>query len=81
MNNTTPIQPSELRVGNVLMYTGSDEGPMRCKIDAMDIFFCENRNEEFNGVHERIPITPELLVEIGFEHNRAGIFGNNYKLN
>ena len=67
----TPILPNELRVGNVLMYTGSDEGPMRCKIDAMDIFFCQNRNEEFNSIHQRIPITEEILLEMGFQiHGR-----------
>lgn len=68
--NNTPIQPNELRVGNVLMYTGSDERPMMCTIDAMDIYMCEKRIEEFNRVHKPIPITPELLLELGAEEKR-----------
>ncbi len=68
-----PILPNELRVGNVLMYTGSEQGPMRCKIDAQDILFCEDRNEEFNRIHQRITLTPELLVEVGFTSDQHKI--------
>jgi len=28
-----------------------------------------------------IPLTQEWLLRFGFEHNRAGIWGNNYTLN
>lgn len=82
-------QPNELRIGNVLMYTGSEEGPMRYTIDAEDIRYCEGDVDRFNEVHKPIPITPELLVEVGFQqrysprsrefhlHDRMIIFDKN----
>jgi len=71
-----PILPNELRVGNVLMYM-SDEGPMRCKIDDNDIMWCVDENKGFNTVHKPIPLTPELLVEMGFQSDNDG--RNTYK--
>jgi hypothetical protein len=64
---THQIQPQELRVGNVLMYTGFDEGEMRCEVDANYIMWCEDDNDGFNELNRPIPLTPEILLEMGFE--------------
>jgi hypothetical protein len=74
------IQANELRIGNVLMYM-SDEGPMRCKIDAQDILFCQDVNVAFNEVHKPIPLTPELLLEMGSEERKPPYSREFYLLN
>jgi hypothetical protein len=68
------IKPNELRIGNVLMYTGFDEGDMRCEVDAIDIMQCDGDNATFNDVHHTIPLTPEILLEMGFVNWDKGAY-------
>jgi hypothetical protein len=59
-----PIQPNELRVGSVLMYV-IPKIPRRIAITSSDITWCNAYNEDFNDEHRPIPLTPELLLEMG----------------
>jgi len=60
------IQPQELRVGNVLMYGSS----ILYNIDVNDIRWCSDDNDAFNEVHRPIPLTPEILLEMGAEEKK-----------
>lgn len=57
------IQASELRVGNILQYYIGEDGVAwdYTTIDAEDILWCEQRNENFNKVHKPILISHEIL--------------------
>jgi hypothetical protein len=82
------ILPNELRVGNVLMCI-KDKKPMHFIIDAEDILHCEKDTKAFSKRYKRVPLTPKILLEIGFQqrysprsrefhlHDRMIIFDEN----
>jgi hypothetical protein len=71
------IQPNELRIGNVLMYSTTD-GDFRNAVDVQDLTSCEDDNVWFNEVHQRIPLTPDLLLELAENNYSMYSFQHEY---
>jgi len=78
------MKATELRIGNYVFYnSGEDQGEPEkfyCKLDGEDIMRME-KNEEYLGFHEPIPLTPEILEKCGFSDNdyKTGYIGINIK--
>lgn len=62
------ITANEIRTGNLFQYFIGEEG---CewdtkKLDWQDIKWCEEENENFNKVHQPIPLTEAWIEDFGF---------------
>lgn len=75
------IQANDLRIGNVLKYFIGEDGLdwQETTIDAQDILWCQENNENFNKVHKPVELTPEVLAAVGFK-DMDGEFCPAYQL-
>ncbi|HUM52280.1 MAG TPA: hypothetical protein PK431_10710 [Chitinophagales bacterium] len=55
----------KLFAGNYLMYHSDTD--MICKLDATDVFNIATGYMENDKIHSPIPLTPELLIDCGFQ--------------
>lgn len=63
------MKASEFRVGNILQYFIGEDGCEweQTTLDWQDIRWATLFNENFNKVHQPIPLTEEWLLKFGFE--------------
>ena len=73
------MNANELRVGNIVEIIHIDYGR---KINAINVYDLVSIHEESESLSfHPIPLTELWLKRFGFEHSRAGLWGNNYILN
>jgi hypothetical protein len=75
------MKANELRIGNLIEYVVYDyltpqEEWVENYVDIDDLNWL-NKNPD-DDCYRPIKLTEDILVMLGFEHNRVGIFGNNY---
>jgi hypothetical protein len=86
------MKANELRIGSIVKSLVNDEDFSIVEEigHRASLGYYVSLNNQHSGVwlehKERdlilpIPLTEEWLLKFGFEHNRAGIWGNNYTLN
>ena len=63
------MDAKELRIGNTLNYTTSENDVVHTTIDWQNLKWISEDFEGFNLVHSPIPLTEEWLVNFGFEKN------------
>ena len=71
--------PHDLRIGNVVNYHSSEDGLLPTTIDGQDIATLEVHLNYFNSHHSPIPITVEMLVEVGYR--KHGLVSLTYESN
>jgi hypothetical protein len=74
------MKATELRIGNYVFYNSENDKnePVRFydKLDGEDIKQMEE-HEHYLGLHEPIPLTPEILEKCGFENGERQINAHN----
>ena len=71
------IKATDLRVGNLLNYHTAEGDIFPSKMDWQDFKWIDEDEKGFNLVHSPIPITEELLINVGAMKIRE----NSYNLN
>jgi len=68
------IKKEELRIGNILNYTTSENEIYKTKLDWQDLKWISEDQKGFNLVHDPIPLTEEWLLKFG-----ASKYGLSYE--
>jgi hypothetical protein len=62
------LTKADLRIGNILNYDIAEGDTLPTRIDWQDLKWISEDEVGFNLVHSPIPLTNELLLQLGFEH-------------
>jgi hypothetical protein len=63
------IKKEELRIGNILNYTTSENDIYKTTIDWQDLKWISEDPKGFNLVHHPIPLTEEWIIKLGLISN------------